>query len=157
MKTIEKIKTFITNNKLSLYRYDLFALKSEEKEKFLDRKFYIIDSVKGSDVILKNIENNKKLVLNNSEIFEMCLIYHFLDEDSVLKVKNLLKLSKNKDVTFYYITSKNGQQQRTKYKILKGTDVKNGELKVKVLFDDMESDYSFIIQTLDGEIKIVDK
>ena len=69
MKTIEKIKTFITNNKLSLYRYDLFALKSEEKEKFLDRKFYIIDSVKGSDVILKNIENNKKLVLNNSEIF----------------------------------------------------------------------------------------
>ena len=157
MKTIEKIKTFITNNKLSLYRYDLFALKSEEKEKFLDRKFYIIDSIKWSDVILKNIENNKKLVLNNSEIFDMCLIYHFLDEDSVLKVKNLLKLSKNKDVTFYYITSKNGQQQRTKYKILKGTDVKNGELKVKVLFDDMESDYSFIIQTLDGEIKVVDK
>lgn len=157
MKTIEKIKTFITNNKLSLYRYDLFALKSEEKEKFLYRKFYIIDSVKGSDVILKNIENNKKLVLNNSEIFDMCLIYHFLDEDSVLKVKNLLKLSKNKDVTFYYITSKNGQQQRTKYKILKGTDVINGELKVKVLFDDMESDYSFTIQTLDGEIKVIDK
>lgn len=157
MKTIEKIKTFITNNKLSLYRYDLFALKSEEKEKFLDRKFYIIDSVKGSDVILKNIENNKKLVLNNSEIFKMCLIYHFLDEDSVLKVKNLLKLSKNKDVTFYYITSRNGNHQRTKYKILKGTDVINGELKVKVLFDDMESDYSFIIQTLDGEIKVIDK
>lgn len=157
MKTIEKIKTFITNNKLSLYRYDLFALKSEEKEKFLDRKFYIIDSVKGSDVILKNIENNKKLVLNNSEIFDMCLIYHFLDEDSVLKVKNLLKLSKNKDVTFYYITSRNGNHQRTKYKILKGTDVKNGELKVKVLFDDMESDYSFTIQTLDGEIKVIDK
>lgn len=34
MKTIEKIKTFITNNKLSLYRYDLFALNLKKKKNF---------------------------------------------------------------------------------------------------------------------------
>lgn len=151
MKFLDKINEYFTEKSIELYVCDLFSPKSDKE--FIDRDFYTFKKVKGSNVILENIETSEILEVSKSELFKNFNIFTFLDKDSVLNAKKVLRLSKEKDIEFY-IGNKAFPTNITRYKVLKGTKVENNILNVNIIQDKLEFPFKIDIRDFPREIYI---
>lgn len=151
MKIMECIKTYFTEKSIELYVCDLFSPKSDKE--FIDRDFYTFKKVKGSNVILENIETSEILEVLKSELFKNFEIFPFTDKDCVLNAKKVLRLAKDKDVEFY-IGNKPFPTSVTRYKVLKGSKIKNNILNVNIIQDKLEFPFKIDIRDFPREIYI---
>lgn len=151
MKITEYIKTCFTENRIELFRCDLFSPKTEKE--FIDRDFYIIKNVKGSLIELENIETSEILGVCYTELMNNFDIFVFTDKQSILNAKNVLRLAKDKDVEFY-IGDKRFPTQVTRYKVLKDSKVKNNILNVNVIQDKLEFPFKIDIRDFPDVIYI---
>lgn len=151
MNFLNKINEFFTEQSIELYVCDLFSLKIEKE--FIDRDFYMFKKVKGSFIVIENIETSEILEVSKSELFKNFNIFTFLDKDSVLNAKKVLRLSKEKDIEFY-IGNKAFPTNITRYKVLKGTKVENNILNVNIIQDKLEFPFKIDIRDFPREIYI---
>lgn len=151
MKFLDKINEYFAEKNIELYVCDLFSPKTEKE--FIDRDFYTFKSVKGSFIILENIETSEILEVSKSDLFSNFEIFPFTDKDCVLNAKNVLRLVKNKDVEFY-IGDKPFPTQITRYKVLKGSKVENNILNVNIIQDKLEFPFKIDIRDFPREIYI---
>lgn len=151
MNFLNKINEFFTEQSIELYVCDLFSPKIEKE--FIDRDFYMFKKVKGSFIVIENIETSEILEVSKSELFKNFNIFTFLDKDSVLNAKKVLRLSKEKDIEFY-IGNKAFPTNITRYKVLKGTKVENNILNVNIIQDKLEFTFKIDIRDFPREIYI---
>lgn len=151
MNFLNKINEYFTEQSIELYVCDLFSPKTEKE--FIDRDFYMFKKVKGSFIVIKNIETSEILEVSKSELFKIFNIFTFLDKDSVLNAKKVLRLSKEKDIEFY-IGNKPFPTSVTRYKVLKGSKVKNNILNVNIIQDKLEFPFKIDIRDFPREIYI---
>lgn len=151
MKFLDKINEYFTEKSIELYVCDLFSPKIEKE--FIDRDFYMFKKVKGSFIVIENIETSEILEVSKSELFKNFNIFTFLDKDSVLNAKKVLRLSKEKDIEFY-IGNKAFPTNITRYKVLKGTKVENNILNVNIIQDKLEFPFKIDIRDFPREIYI---
>lgn len=151
MKIIESIKNYFTEQSIELYVCDLFSPKTDKE--FIDRDFYMFKKVKNSFIVLENIETSEILEVSKSELFKNFNIFTFLDKDSVLNAKKVLRLSKEKDIEFY-IGNKAFPTNITRYKVLKGSKVENNILMVNIIQDKLEFPFKIDIRDFPREIYI---
>lgn len=151
MNFLNKINEYFTENRIELFRCDLFSPKIEKE--FIDRDFYMFKKVKGSFIVIENIETSEILEVSKSELFKNFNIFTFLDKDSVLNAKKVLRLSKEKDIEFY-IGNKAFPTNITRYKVLKGTKVENNILNVNIIQDKLEFPFKIDIRDFPREIYI---
>nr|DAO62021.1 MAG TPA: hypothetical protein [Caudoviricetes sp.] len=151
MNFLNKINEFFTEQSIELYVCDLFSPKIEKE--FIDRDFYMFKKVKGSFIVIENIETSEILEVSKSELFKNFNIFTFLDKDSVLNAKKVLRLSKEKDIEFY-IGNKAFPTNITRYKVLKGTKVENNILNVNIIQDKLEFPFKIDIRDFPREIYI---
>lgn len=151
MNFLNKINEFFTEQSIELYVCDLFSPKIEKE--FIDRDFYMFKKVKGSFIVIENIETSEILEVSKSELFKNFNIFTFLDKDSVLNTKKVLRLSKEKDIEFY-IGNKAFPTNITRYKVLKGTKVENNILNVNIIQDKLEFPFKIDIRDFPREIYI---
>ena len=151
MNFLNKINEFFTDQSIELYVCDLFSPKIEKE--FIDRDFYMFKKVKGSFIVIENIETSEILEVSKSELFKKFNIFTFLDKDSVLNAKKVLRLSKEKDIEFY-IGNKAFPTNITRYKVLKGTKVENNILNVNIIQDKLEFPFKIDIRDFPREIYI---
>lgn len=151
MNFFNKINEFFTEQSIELYVCDLFSPKIEKE--FIDRDFYMFKKVKGSFIVIENIETSEILEVSKSELFKNFNIFTFLDKDSVLNAKKVLRLSKEKDIEFY-IGNKAFPTNITRYKVLKGTKVENNILNVNIIQDKLEFPFKIDIRDFPREIYI---
>lgn len=151
MNFLNKINEFFTEQSIELYVCDLFSPKTDKE--FIDRDFYMFKKVKGSFIVIENIETSEILEVSKSELFKNFNIFTFLDKDSVLNAKKVLRLSKEKDIEFY-IGNKAFPTNITRYKVLKGTKVENNILNVNIIQDKLEFPFKIDIRDFPREIYI---
>lgn len=151
MKFLDKINEYFTEKSIELYVCDLFSPKSDKE--FIDRDFYAFKKVKGSNVILENIETSEILEVLKSELFKNFEIFPFTYKDCVLNAKKVLRLAKDKDIEFY-IGNKAFPTNITRYKVLKGTKVENNILNVNIIQDKLEFPFKIDIRDFPREIYI---
>ena len=151
MNFLNKINEFFTEQSIELYVCDLFSPKTNKE--FIDKDFYMFKRVKGSFIVLENIETSEILEVSKSELFKNFNIFTFLDKDSVLNAKKVLRLSKEKDIEFY-IGNKAFPTSITRYKVLKGTKVENNILNVNIIQDKLEFPFKIDIRDFPREIYI---
>ena len=151
MNFLNKINEFFTEQSIELYMCDLFSPKTDKE--FIDRDFYMFKKVKGSFIVLENIETSEILEVSKSELFKNFNIFTFLDKDSVLNIKKVLRLSKEKDIEFY-IGNKAFPTNITRYKVLKGFKVENNILNVNIIQDKFEFPFKIDIRDFPREIYI---
>lgn len=151
MKIMECIKTYFTEKRIELFVCDLFSPKTEKE--FIDRDFYMFKKVKGSFIVIENIETSEILEVSKSELFKNFNIFTFLDKDSVLNAKKVLRLSKEKDIEFY-IGNKPFPTSVTRYKVLKGSKISNNILNVNIIQDKLEFPFKIDIRDFPLEIYI---
>ena len=151
MKFLDKINEFFTEQSIELYVCDLFSPKTDKE--FIDRDFYMFKKVKGSFIVIENIETSEILEVSKSELFKNFNIFTFLDKDSVLNAKKVLRLSKEKDIEFY-IGNKAFPTNITRYKVLKGTKVENNILNVNIIQDKLEFPFKIDIRDFPDDIYI---
>jgi len=151
MNFLNKINEFFTEQSIELYVCDLFSPKIEKE--FIDRDFYMFKKVKDSFIVIENIETSEILEVSKSELFKNFNIFTFLDKDSVLNAKKVLRLSKEKDIEFY-IGNKAFPTNITRYKVLKGTKVENNILNVNIIQDKLEFPFKIDIRDFPREIYI---
>lgn len=151
MNFLNKINEYFTENRIKLFRCDLFSPKTEKE--FIDRDFYIIKNVKGSLIELENIETSEILEVCYTELINKFDIFVFADKQRVLNAKNVLRLAKDKDVEFY-IGNKPFPTSVTRYKVLKGSKVKNNILNVNIIQDKLEFPFKIDIRDFPREIYI---
>jgi hypothetical protein len=151
MNFLNKINEFFTEQSIELYVCDLFSPKIEKE--FIDRDFYMFKKVKGSFIVIENIETSEILEVSKSELFKNFNIFTFLDKDSVLNAKKVLRLSKEKDIEFY-IGNKAFPTNITRYKVLKGSKVKNNILNVNIIQDKLEFPFKIDIRDFPDDIYI---
>ena len=151
MNFLNKINEFFTEQSIELYVCDLFSPKIEKE--FIDRDFYMFKKVKCSFIVIENIETSEILEVSKSELFKNFNIFTFLDKDSVLNAKKVLRLSKEKDIEFY-IGNKAFPTNITRYKVLKGSKVKNNILNVNIIQDKLEFPFKIDIRDFPDDIYI---
>lgn len=151
MNFLNKINEYFTENRIELFRCDLFSPKTEKE--FIDRDFYIIKNVKSSLIELENIETSEILEVCYTELINKFDIFVFTDKQRVLNAKNVLRLAKDKDIEFY-IGNKAFPTSVTRYKVLKGSKVKNNILNVNIIQDKLEFPFKIDIRDFPDDIYI---
>lgn len=151
MKIIDCVKTYFTEKSIELYVCDLFSPKTDKE--FIDRDFYMFKKVKNSFIELENIETSEILEVCYTELINKFDIFVFTDKQRVLNAKNVLRLAKDKDVEFY-IGNKPFPTSVTRYKVLKGSKVKNNILNVNIIQDKLEFPFKIDIRDFPDDIYI---